>query len=94
MHDVPRTANGWPTIEPKFFTLDQLLLEAENWRNCGDSYNTVGQSKWRLYTEELVNRGFMDESDVKIWRRRGMPTLTKLESGWQVEFPPLGAEEE
>ena len=92
-HDVPRNANGWPTIEPKFFTLDQLLIEAENWRNVGDHPNTVGQGKWKLYTQELMDRGFMDETDVKAWRRRGMPTLTKVEGGWAVEFPPVGEEE-
>jgi hypothetical protein len=88
--DVPRNANGWPTIEPNFFTLDQLLLEAEKWRSCANNEaRTVGKSHWHKYTDELINRGFMDEVDVRAWVHRGMPIIKKTDGHgeWVIEFP-------
>lgn len=94
MNDVPRSANGWPTIEPNAFTLEQLLVEAEKWRNSGDHPDTVGQKEWRKYTKELVRRGFLDEVEVRTWKERGLPTVEQIGDQWVVEFPlrkpPLG----
>jgi len=89
--DVPRNANGWPTVAPNFFTMEQLIREAESWRSCANNMaGTVGKDKWLKYTGELVSRGFIDEVDVRAWVRRGPPTITKTADGWVVEFsnPP------
>ncbi len=87
MNDIPRTANGWPTVEPNFFTMEQLLEEADNWRSCsGNADTTVGKKNWNKYTGELISRGFIDASDVRTWARRGRPTLIKQDTGWVAEF--------
>jgi len=54
---IPRNANGWPTVEPKFFTYAELLAEARRWR--GGDPGTVAGAKWDLYVQELFDRGFM-----------------------------------
>ena len=75
MSDVPRSANGWPTIDPAQFTDLQLIREAYSWystakRSLG---NTVGSGQWDKYTAELVKRGVMSEDD-----RQGFTPLTNL----------------
>lgn len=60
--DVPRDVNGWPTIDPKFFTEKQLRIEAENWRSTAsqaEHENTVACTEWVKYSGELVRRGFI-----------------------------------
>lgn len=87
MNDVPRDSNGWPTVGPNFFTLEQLIAEAESWRSgANNGPGTMGSDKWKLYTGEIVSRGFLDEVDVRAWVRRGPPTITRKEGKWVVEF--------
>lgn len=62
-HEVPRNANGWPTVEPKFFTETQLRMELKRWAGCkddlaGDGSRTVGHAEYDMYAAELLRRGF------------------------------------
>jgi hypothetical protein len=66
--DVPRNANGWPTVGPEHFTERQLRLEAESWRPSAMSTSsvTVSYAEWEKYATELHRRGFIKEVDVKM----------------------------
>lgn len=65
--DVPRDANNWPTVEPKFFTEAQLRREGEKWRPAAKdtSSGTVSFSCWNKYATELCSRGFIKEVDIR-----------------------------
>lgn len=61
--EVPRTAMGWPTFGPEFFTLPQLILEARKWRNNWPG--TVGGGEWKKYTDELIRRGYSTSVEIE-----------------------------
>jgi len=81
---VPRTENGWPTMEPEQMDNMQVLYEAFSWCSTARSthHGTVGHSQWDLYTNELIRRGLMDrdcQSRYDIYKI--------LEKGWNT-LPP------
>lgn len=80
MSDVPRSANGWPLIEPEAMTDIQLVKEAYSWRSTAlhTHPGTVGGALWDKYTAELVKRGIMTEEDRQVYR-----SLTDL--AWFVD---------
>ncbi len=63
--DVPRNANGWPTVEPKHFNLRQLIAEAKKWRGTMHDGNTVGASEWEKYATELYNRLYISKVQLE-----------------------------
>lgn len=63
MNDVPRTATGWPTVDPTHFTLPQLIREARKWR--GGEYGTLGYDEWQKYSGELVRRGYSSHTEIQ-----------------------------
>lgn len=66
--DVPRNANGWPSVGPEFFTEAQLRKEGEQWRNTAlKTYpGTVGYREWEKYAQELHRRGFIELVDPRV----------------------------
>jgi hypothetical protein len=65
--DVPRNANGWPTVGPEFFTEAQLRKEAEKWRGGGAiPKGIVAYDQWELYATELHRRGFIEIVDPRV----------------------------
>jgi hypothetical protein len=63
--DVPRDAQGWPTVGPEFFTEAQLRREGERWRGGGAiQIGTIAYEKWELYATELHRRGFVETVDL------------------------------
>lgn len=60
--EVPRSKNGWPTVEPDIMDDLQLIYEASRWRSTArDTHpGTVGGHCWTKYTDELIKRGRMD----------------------------------
>lgn len=58
MPNVPRNSKGWPVIGPQQMTYLQLIAEARKWKGCRNDSSTTGQSQWKIYTEELLARGF------------------------------------
>ena len=66
--DIPRNANGWPTVEPEFFTERQLRKEGESWRKTAlETYKgTVGYEEWEKYARELHVRGFIELVDPRV----------------------------
>jgi len=62
--DVPRNAHGWPTVEPRFFTLPQLIREARSWSSW-DERGTVEHAQWEKYTSELLTRGFSTATEIQ-----------------------------
>ena len=82
--EVPRTKNGWPTIEPEAFDDLQLFYEAARWRSTARSTGpqTVGGSCWVKYTDELIRRHLMDEDCQKRHDIRKV-----LKKGWN-DLPP------
>lgn len=63
MIDVPRNSNGWPTVEPCYFTLPQLIREARKWIKPDES-GTVISGMWNKYSSELVRRGFSTQVEI------------------------------
>lgn len=66
--DVPRNKNGWPVVDPRYFTELQLRREAEKWRPTArqtDSF-TVAYAEWHRYATELWQRGFTEKPDLDV----------------------------